>query len=655
MGEIRRRCRLLIVDEFQDTDFAQRDLAFAIAGESSGPQLFLVGDPKQSIYRFRGADISVWNAVEEAMGERGRLLSLTQSFRSTPAVIGLVNGVASNAMAAAAEEIRTAGLPSAVDYADLVPHRDDGGVGATEVLHISSGRGKDKRLEEGDRCGAFIHDLVTREQVMDPETGELRSCRFGDVALLYRASTDVELVAHGLREGGVPFRMAGAPHLEKRMEVLDQVNLIRLLLNPADDLRAFAFLRSPFACLRDDVLARMRVLGNPRPLLQQARNFLQGDRWSPADWGELENLEREGLTRALEALDKGRALLTRRPLDEVVSRVLDETGYREHRVLLPGHEEALSNIHGFLRMLETYRGLSPGQFLEMWDRWAGEDVGIPQAALHSTEDDVVTLSTIHAAKGLEWPVVVLIKGESRAWREPSNNLVTDRVLGPVVVPKKDDRGDRAAWIVERERLEEIAEETRLFYVAMTRARDRLLVLDYPKSGNPSYCKWLSPAARPDSLTVVQPQGTGTVEHAVPALDWLGLVEGQDRHPSDVLPLDRPQERWVTSATEMMTRAKDPEAWERKYRHGVLASWEFTRSEPGDAGVPSHVRGTVIHGVLERIREEEELAEILDETIGSLDDPDLESTLGPGTEYREALEKEIGRGDQWAGVGGVHQG
>ena len=99
----------------------------------------------------------------------------------------------------------------------------------------------------------------------------------------------------------------------------------------------------------------------------------------------------------------------------------------------------------------------------------------------------------------------------------------------------------------------------------------------------------------------------------------------------------------------MTAAKDPEEWERRYRHGVIAPWFFARQTAGDPAVPGTVRGTVIHGVLERIEEQRELARILDEVIGGLDEPELAPLMAPGTSYRDALEEEIRRvveSDKW---------
>jgi ATP-dependent exoDNAse (exonuclease V) beta subunit len=203
----------------------------------------------------------------------------------------------------------------------------------------------------------------------------------------------------------------------------------------------------------------------------------------------------------------------------------------------------------------------------------------------------------------------------------------------------------------RRRLEEAAEEARLLYVATTRARDRLILVGGGKSG--SFGAWLAQAK--DLLTT--DMQTGAPPAAVAAtidpidLAWLDRVR-----PGDVLPaaarFPAPPLRWITSATEEMQRRRDAKTWELFYVHGVQPSWHFARRAAGseskgeNAGdtatmkVPANLHGSIVHGVLERIREEAELSELLDETIGDLSTPELETVLAEGMPYRVALEQEI---------------
>ena len=651
LSEVRRRCRILIIDEFQDTNGAQRDIAFAIAGDGTSPQLFLVGDPKQSIYGFRGADIAVWNEVAETIAERGRILSLTRNFRSEPAVVEVVNEVCGAAMNDAAVELGAGLAATAIAYQDLEPERSASEAGSLEWISLSEKAAAARRREEGLLVGARIQELVAGVTIVDPDSGQARPCRYADIAILYRARTNLELVEEGLRGAGVPYHIAGAQNLSERLEIVDLVNAMRLLHNPDDDLRAFGYLRSPFIGLRDEVITRIRIAAPKRPLLRQARKYLDEGEWPEAPEGEaLEQIEQESLRHGLEALRDARRLAGSIPLDEVLDRLLSATGYRTHLLLGEGYEEALSNIQNFLRLIEGYRDLSIDEILELWDQWAEEDLGIPQLALHSQDDDIVTLSTVHGAKGLEWPVVFMIKTDQQQTSARANEVLLDREHGAVLCLRSQDRGERGNAVVERDQLQAVAEETRLLYVLMTRTRDRLIVVGKEGTKANTHWSWLEASVSQGSFEKRQlvAGGPGGVLLEVP-LEWLNQIEPSETSAL-ARTLDVPQFRFTTSASELMAKEREPEEWKRRYVHGVQAPWAFTKGGAGGDEVPAHVRGSLIHGVLERIQEETELSRILDETIGSLDEPQLDEVLGSGSNYRTALEEEIRgvvRSSQWA--------
>src|SRR5690606_9123357 len=135
----------------------------------------------------------------------------------------------------------------------------------------------------------------------------------------------------------------------------------------------------------------------------------------------------------------------------------EESGYRAHLHLLPGAREAIANLHGLVRVTEEFRDQPLGTFLELWDSWDESDQGLPQAPLYSNSDDVVTLSTIHSAKGLEWPVVFLIGVGSVPREQATNEYWSDPDFGPLLCPKSDERGDRAERLLARRHLEDAAE------------------------------------------------------------------------------------------------------------------------------------------------------------------------------------------------------
>lgn len=648
---IRSRYRILIIDEFQDTDGAQKDIAFAIAGigrsgatgrEPGCPQLYLVGDPKQSIYRFRGAEISVWNSVRGELGGNGRLLDLTRNFRSQPEVIRFVNAVGHRALGEVARELEGARAGSQVAYSELIPAGPGSGTGAVEWLAAEGGSIDERRQTEAELVATRIRELVGSVDVRDPDARAPRKCKYSDIALLYRARTGREFYERALRRYGIPCYVTSPGGFHERQEVADLLNVLRLIDNPRDDLRAFGYLRSPFVGLRDEVIVRIRLEGGAGSLLEQAGQFLSRGEWYAApEHPAIAEVERHSLAAGLEALERAAGLCWREPLDELLEDVIGSTGYRLHLMLMEDHQESLANVERFLRVLEEYRSRPLGTFLEIWDRWDHRDTGIPQAPLYSKEDNVVTISSMHSAKGLEWPVVFLIDtGDAREF-SLTGTYWSDPELGPVVCPKQKDRGPRAEEIHRRYQLEERAEKARLLYVATTRARDRLVVCG-PLHSDAGLAGWLGAGRHEDVWTrTMAPQLEMPMHDPVVELDWLDGIR-RDEPPPLAESLSVPALRFGTSATELMAQDRRPEEWRLRYLHGVEPSWWFAASPvpEGAEALSPRERGTVIHGVLERIRDEEELSSLLDEVVSAVDASGVEALLAPGTRYRAALEEEI---------------
>jgi ATP-dependent exoDNAse (exonuclease V) beta subunit len=245
----------------------------------------------------------------------------------------------------------------------------------------------------------------------------------------------------------------------------------------------------------------------------------------------------------------------------------------------------------------------------------------------------------------------------------------------VLAPKQDDRGARTDALCARSKAEEAAEESRVFYVAATRARDRL-ILAGPVVKPKGLAEWAGRGLNDDFTktkavpTVLVPEGAPE-----PALQWLGLVQGDGVAPPLVGAIRVRRLKPQRSATELMTYCRSPAEWRQRYEYGVLPSWDWVGGDSviasdsaviasgsaadgviasGEAARQSEViaseakqsrlsprlRGQLIHSVLERIRDEEELAELLDVVVGTLDAPELEEVLAPGSRVREQLEAEI---------------
>ena len=395
---IRERFGLFIIDEFQDTDGAQRDIAFAIAGIGmdgpaapagragrAGPQLFMVGDPKQSIYRFRGADIAVWNAVSEQVGTP---LTLSRNFRSDPLIVDYVNRACRSTMTETGKAVDQSVPESRVEYRDLVAGRRAAGTAGMEWLDVS-GKAEERRDLEAEMVAARIRDMVVDRargdlegiRITDPDTGLPRDCEYRDVAILVRARTGVECYSQALARYGVPFYLAGDAGLTGQLEILDLLNLLQLLVNPQDDLAALAWLRSPFVGLRDETLARIRLRNSRRPLLWQAADFAESGEWFPApEHPDIAALEASALRDGIRLIRHLIALRSRVPLDQLAREALEGSGYPLHLLLLPRPEPRLANLQRFLRVLADYRTHTVGKFSRTLGAVEGQGPGHPPGA-----------------------------------------------------------------------------------------------------------------------------------------------------------------------------------------------------------------------------------------------------------------------------------
>jgi ATP-dependent helicase/nuclease subunit A len=730
---MRRQLRILVVDEFQDTDGAQQDIAFALGGigepdATDVPQLLFVGDPKQSIYRFRGADVGVWNNVRDVICGDEEPMRLTANFRTQPGVVGFINRVCSSALAESAADVAGSAPELAVEYSPLDAKRPTGPGEGVDWLDTSVAGGKkhDREALEARLVVSRIRGLLASGRVADPAMGD-RAVQPRDIAVLSRKRVGLDLVRQGLREAGIGSFNGASLGLSSRQEVIDLVTVLRLFADPEDDYHGYAFLRSPFVGLRDETIARFRLDPGCRPgsLIRQAAQFLARVNQGEAEWfgapesPEIEDVERESLRRALIALELGQGLVDRVAPSELLEDVVQQTGYRLHLLLRSAADEALASIERFQALLDEYRRLPLAGFLELWDRWGEQDLGIPQAPLNSSADNVVTLQTIHTAKGLEWPIVFLVRAGESGGHRAAGKYLCDPNLGPILMPNSAERGVRASTIAAREEAAERAEEARLQYVALTRARDRLVIAG-PADGSgymthigpglagavlphlvsedrssPSPEKKAGRALAEDPITrtggqieVFDRDGRGQLDifqhtprvegsdasaseaglelvpvvYRVPdpvqgslnpvpvSLDWLSNLTAAELPPL-AEQITEPLRSRLSSATEEMLRSADEDAWRLRYVHGVEEPWRFAPESDGKAKVPAHLRGTLIHGVLERIQTLDQLAAVLNQTISSIDSPPgVEELLRPGREYREALEEEIAMvvsGDDWS--------
>ncbi|MCY3567742.1 MAG: UvrD-helicase domain-containing protein [Chloroflexi bacterium] len=499
---LRRRYRTILVDEFQDTDPLQAQIALLLAADPDtddwitavpGPgRLVLAGDPKQSIYRFRRADIDVYEQVRdifESSPQSCAIAGLTVSFRSRPRLCAWQNRVLPAVLKADAEFPR-----AQARWSSSTPHRSDRGVG---VAVIPSNRQFDRAPEARAAESRMIASLITHMHGAASALGQLpsadaeRAPRFRDIAILFRTRAGADLYTEALDAVGIPYHFDSGQGFYQRPEVRAIAHLLQALDDPQDEIAAIAVLKSALIAASDQELFELRAALGAAPLLLNPSTLTD----------DYEGRLRASITQ-LAAL---REELPRFALPELVDHVIrgsDLLFAQAVGVDPPQMRQRQAN----LRMLVQ----RAAQFADNYDdalrpfvRWLSQRGvrNLPESESPTTEadDDAVRILTIHQAKGLEFPIVILPKLQD--WTGAGVDFIVDRASERVEFKLGDDRSPfRSAGYLaalRRDRAYADAEARRMLYVAATRARDWLILSSFAAdslAGRDSFHTFLEDAA-----------------------------------------------------------------------------------------------------------------------------------------------------------------
>ncbi len=468
------RFRYILIDEFQDTDPSQFDIILAIVG-IPGPStdcLFIVGDPKQSIYLFRDADVTRFKAVREIILNRcqGREVHLDTSFRSTKEVIGCANYLFSRLFASAEKPWEFGYEPI------LVSEARAGDAGSVELLLPSSGEDSAAtKWIEADMVARRIQSLVQGCPVQVYEEAEDRSfisrpARYGDIAILLEQRTNLSSYLAALARYGIPFYVHGGTGFYSRQEVYDLYNLLRFLHFRHDDISLAGTLRSPYCGLPDTDL------------------FLIGREKGRTFWEKLQNYGEttgsEDAVRACRLLSHWRADAGRTGIVPLIRRILSESGIYTVYAALPEGKQVLANLEKIIamaRVRESAGSYGLADFIEDLRTAMDEEEREGEAPLDALAENSVNVMTVHAAKGLEFPIVV-VPDMGMQFREtfPPIMIGDNPLLVGITVPDPEEEFEPTKTpmllaLRELRRQKERAEKKRLLYVALTRARDHLIM------------------------------------------------------------------------------------------------------------------------------------------------------------------------------------
>jgi ATP-dependent helicase/nuclease subunit A len=505
----------VLVDEFQDTNARQRQIVYALSRfptpvrtASPNKSLFVVGDGKQSIYRFRGADVTVFREVQaDVTAGGGQQVDLDLTFRAHAPLVEALNALLAPILGKADDPAR----PFQVPFAPLrafrqTPHSN------VQPPYVEFHLGLGKNAEEGRQAAAGA--LARRLRELHSHEG----VAWGEMALLFRASTGFPPYEEALEQGGIPFVTIAGRGFYERPEIRDLLNALATLADPSDDLALAGFLRSPLVGLSDAALYRLRfgADGHRRSLwsaLQDAPDeFVAGSGPGP------DLLDAERAAYAWRLLTDLASLADRAPVGQLLNRLLDMTHYRA-ALALAGGERLLRNVDKLLDDAHSSGLLGVSEFLEyvqtLRDVGAREAEAATEAQASAQTEGAVQLMTVHKAKGLEFPVVV-IADAARSTRAMPPAVSVEPDWG-VLLDLRDGDARPALYqlaILRQTEMDE-AESRRLLYVAATRVQEKLIVSGHTR---------LSTAKKDPGRLLLSGW-----------LDWLGQIVGLNAIRLDSLP------------------------------------------------------------------------------------------------------------------------
>ncbi len=494
----------IIVDEYQDSNQVQEDLLRSISStfrEGGRPNMFMVGDVKQSIYRFRLARPEIFMEKYRRFtpdGERERKIELSCNFRSRREVLDSVNDVFRRIMIPGVGNVEYDDR-AALNYGANYPDPEEKNTYKTEYILLDGDglEGKTARETEAQYVALRIRDIVGRLDVLDKENG-LRKARYSDIAILLRKGKGLADTYHSvLTENHIPAHVQSSCGYFDALEVRTLLNMIKVLNNPYQDIPLFGVMRSLFGGFTDDEIAVLRA-GRREHLYTTLRNAAQDPFFDGPERKQIENAVditsiKEKAAALLDRIDRYREMALFQPIHQLLRIMVRETHYKDYLAVQPNGEQCIANVEMLIEMAvkfdaSSYHGLF--RFVQYIDQLVKYEIESGEPSILDENADVVHIITIHKSKGLEYPVCFLCgTGSEFNLRDTQQAVLMDVDLG--IATKMIDVERRLTadslyrrMMAERAEQEAIGEEIRVLYVAMTRAREKLIITGTPSKWKP---------------------------------------------------------------------------------------------------------------------------------------------------------------------------
>jgi ATP-dependent helicase/nuclease subunit A len=620
----------VLVDEFQDTNRLQNELL----GLLSRQNLFRVGDENQSIYRFRNADVSVFREHWQEAQEAGRAESITVNFRARGELLDAIDLAFERAWGESFEALREA-PGSREPAAPLAP--------CVDLLVVDRGRDAWKELtDEGEPFGEALHAApawrAAEARLLAKRVDELTRdgpWSYGDLVILFRATTAMGLFERALEERGIPVHVVGGRGYWGQQQVADLRHWLAALANPLDGLALYSVLASPLAGLSLDGLALIALHAkrsgwDPWRMVREPTDELTASLPEP---------DRPRLRAFVERFEGERRIAGQVSLETLIDRAVTLTGYDRHLLALPGGTRRMANVRKLMRMAREYEADEGRDLRGFIDVVAERDLiqaREGEAPLEAEAIDAVRMMTVHRAKGLEFPVVCVADlgkdgrdddGQLRISEDGSIGLRLANLGGGAV-----DSTKLAQIKAEGKRAAE-EEERRIFYVAVTRAQQHLVLsgaTDLAKRPEAAeltepmrwiwrgFCAGL-PAEGATGIELDSREGREvavrwtlctpeTLDEVLPEADRAPAQPQEDSEPTyeqPLLELGLPPAPRALAVSRLSYSGL--EAYRScGYRFFLERTLKLPRAdappggEPAVPGLSARLRGTVVHGLLEEL-------------------------------------------------------
>ena len=568
--EFRDTFEEIMIDEYQDSNEVQETLLRSISREERGENnIFMVGDVKQSIYRFRLARPELFMkkydsySLEESTTQR---IDLHKNFRSREEVLTCTNDIFYKIMARSLGNVEydaEAALYPGASYPAMPVQENPVGEKAAEDEKVSGKQingftpeilladsndelledtdFSDKKTLEAKMVAEKIRHLMKTQPVTDKATGELRMARYSDIVILLRSLSGwADSLVEVLNGNGIPAHTVSSTGYFSTVEVQTVLSMLRLLDNPRQDIPMAAVLRSPMAGLTDEELAVLRLEDGSVPfheaVLELAEGLYEEDGKTEDD---IESTAHRKLLKFYKKYTQLRQLVPDTPIHELIEIILRETGYGHYVAAMPAGNRRTANLNMLLEKAAayektSYKGLF--HFVRYIDELQKYDVDFGEADMVGENEDVVRIMSIHKSKGLEFPIVIVSgMGKNFNKQDTRSKMVLHPELGiglDYMDGKKRIKSPTIAKkaIAKQIDLENLGEELRVLYVALTRAKEKLILTGTLKDAAEKLKFYRQQANL--SKVAARPLSYLTREGASGYLDWIlpAVLSYGDKYP-----------------------------------------------------------------------------------------------------------------------------